>query len=74
MNTARNANANEIRPDEEFSAPIVGPTFVKSLITHGAGSAPPFKIPARSVASSAEKLPEICVDQLVIALINIGAE
>ena len=51
INTTIKATANEIKPARVFSAPIVGPTFVCSLIIQGAGSAPPFNKPARSSAS-----------------------
>ena len=57
-----------IKPARVFSFPIVGPTLVCSLTTtHGAGKAPPFSRPARSLASSKVKSPDICVFPLLIA-------
>ena len=71
--TINNAIPKEINPARVLSAPIVGPTLVCSLITQGAGSAPPFNKPAKSFASSIVKLPEICVLPPVIGLITRGA-
>ena len=73
MNTTKNAIAKDNKPARVFSLPIVGPTFVCSLITHGAGNAQPFKRPARSLASSKVKSPDICVFPLLIALLTTGA-
>ena len=67
------ATPKEMRPALEFSAPMVGPTFWRSFMTQGTGSAPPLSRPARSSASWKVKLPEICVLPLVMALITRGA-
>ena len=65
--TTKRAIPKDINPALVFSAPIVGPTFVCSLITQGAGKAPPLSNPAKSFASSTVKLPEICVLPPLIA-------